>query len=271
MSLGGVALLTAYEWGLLPRASIYNVALIAGLFAAVATVPRLFADPDTRRESRHVLLLIASMLTFFFLVRSPVNIHLSLAPAAAALGLSARLVRPMRPDVRRAAHVLLLCLGLIIAGWVSVCWSTTHVEWAFLSEHFGAEQIRSHVLLFLPLLALRYALPVFVFRQVVQAELGDTDRRQHDWVWTAYGAKLGAVVAGTLRRRPGDRHDRVLPRRRPAGCRLGDPRLRVARIAPRGSRSDARCRDVLALGHGGSGRARSRARRTVSDRPDRGC
>ena len=198
ISFGGIALLTAYEWGLLPRASLYNVPLIAGLFAAAAVVPRLFAHPDTRRESRHVLLLVASMLAFFFLVRSPVNMHLSLAPAAAALGLSARLVRPLRPDVRRAAHVLLLCLGLIIAGWVGVCWSTTHVEWAFLSEHFGAEQIRSHILLFLPLLALRYALPVFVFRQVVQAELGDTDRQQHDWVWTAYGAKLGAVVAGTL-------------------------------------------------------------------------
>lgn len=194
----GVGLLTVYECGLLPRESPWTLALAALLLAAALAARTRALSKLADDATSDVLQLTALLLAFFFLVRTDRDTHYWLSLCAAALSLCARMMQPLRAELRRSGHALLLCIGLVISGWVDTCWSSGHLEWEFLASVLSAEFIRSHVVLFLPALLGRYVLPVLVIRAVLRRQLGPEDVGLGRVVLAAWGLKTITVVAQTI-------------------------------------------------------------------------
>lgn len=198
VSFFGLGLLSAYEWGLLPRESPWTLLVAAGLLAAAFVARARAAGRLADEATSDVLLLTALLLAFFFMVRTDRDTHYWLNLSAAALSLCARMMQPLRPELRQSGHALLLCFGVVISGWVDTCWSTGHLEWEFLSSVFSAELIRSHVVLFLPALVGRYLLPLFVIRAVLRRQLGPESIDLKRIVLAAWGLKTLTVAAQTV-------------------------------------------------------------------------
>ncbi len=193
-----LALLSGYELGYLPRTTLWNLPVIAGLFGAALLAPRALRDRETAAEVRDQLLLASGLLAFLVFVRNEKDTYLWLNLLLAAVALIARMVQPLAPVARRHAHALLLLFGVVIAGWVDVCWSTNQMEWEVLSSALPAETIRSHVILFLPVLVGRYLVPVWLVRLVLRSQLGSEDPETLRLAFSFLGVKTALVAATTF-------------------------------------------------------------------------
>jgi hypothetical protein len=91
----------------------------------------------------------------------------------AAVVLSARAVKDfVPPSLRQGAYTVLLFFALIAVGWVTFAWTVHRLEWGFLYDWFSAPFVERHVGFFLPLILVRYVLPLLVARILLAGELG---------------------------------------------------------------------------------------------------
>jgi hypothetical protein len=68
------------------------------------------------------------------------------------------------------------------------------MEWHFLYDWFSAPFVERHVGGFLPLILLRYAIPLVVARLLVSEELGDPDPPTRRALWLLVGAKVTSLL-----------------------------------------------------------------------------
>ena len=142
------------------------------------------------------LLVIAGGLTLVHAtVHVPPDRALWLDAFLAAAVLSARVLRRTTPPALLAGgRALLLLLGLTAAGWTSLTWTVQPLEWNFLYTWFPARAVESAVWLFLPAILARYAIALWLWRRLVDAELGPPDRASRALGIAVMGLKVAALV-----------------------------------------------------------------------------
>jgi hypothetical protein len=91
----------------------------------------------------------------------------------AALRLSLLLIDhlPMARRNVRLNALFLQIIGLIAAGWVTLSWGLNSLEWHAAYDFFPPKLVEEYVGLFLPLIVLKYSLPVLISRMLIAEKL----------------------------------------------------------------------------------------------------
>lgn len=85
-------------------------------------------------------------------------------------------------------------LGVLAVGWCTLRWSFQPLEWAFIYNWVPADLVERNAFLFMPLIGLRYALPLVVLRIVVGDALGAPLSRAAFKLGVVKGS-IGLVIA----------------------------------------------------------------------------
>jgi hypothetical protein len=71
-----------------------------------------------------------------------------------------------------SAYLLLMLVGALATGWVTLAWTFHWLDWSFLYNWFGADFVERNVAMFLAPLVLRYIAPLIMIRIVLADALG---------------------------------------------------------------------------------------------------
>lgn len=135
------------------------------------------------------LFLAALFVFYFYFVRAASQTRLDAMMLFAALRLSVLLVDHL-PMTRRNAPLnalFLQILGLIVAGWVTLAWGLERLEWHAAYDFFPPRLVEEYVGLFLPLIVVKYSLPVLISRMLIRERFAAEKE---------YPAKETALFAG---------------------------------------------------------------------------
>lgn len=182
------------EWVLCPfgRSPTTWLALSLGACAL------LFVPPATRREHGYLAKLAGVIGAYVLLVRVPIEAYAWLLCWLAALMLSARLIDLLAGTrTRQLAHPLLYLFALVAAGWSGFAWTVHRLEWGALYSVFHEAFVERHVLLFVPFILGRYALPLIAARLVIARELGAPSPAVRRSAWLLAAAKVWTVLLFT--------------------------------------------------------------------------
>jgi hypothetical protein len=141
--------------------------------------------------------LSALLLAFYHFVRVPEVLYRQGECMLAGLVLGAYFVRRAGATARTLDqhNVFLHLLALGFAGWMTLSWTFQSLEWLQSYDWFEAVFVESNVILFVPMIVLKYALPVVIVRQPLRAILGPPN---HALLWSAVMVKAGALLLVTL-------------------------------------------------------------------------
>jgi hypothetical protein len=194
-------------------ASGLHPGLSLGLIATAATAAALLrrspsatpSDTLSQRALSRVALsrvawVSAVLLLYGHLVRVPVSMLRMGLLMLAGVVLGAALLKRLRlDDAAQAPHRVALNLFAVAAsGWMTLTWSFQHLEWAQAYDWFGAAFVEDRVVLFVPLIALKYTLPVMLCRWLLQETLGPEPLTTRRWLWTAASLKALAALMVSL-------------------------------------------------------------------------
>ncbi len=85
-----------------------------------------------------------------------------------ALVLGAYYIRKYRdPSERRTGYVFLMLVGFIAAGWVSMSWTPTDLEWFYLFDWIPYVLLEAEVIYFIPFIVLKYLVPLILIRFIL--------------------------------------------------------------------------------------------------------
>lgn len=186
-------LFAAYVSGVflgIPPASPIHLAVALG---SLGTAFALNGWSSRQRQARALVTvaccIIGLFAAFFYSVRLGSEIYLYALFVAAALRLSAVLVRQLpSPERQDGSHALLLMVfGSVASLWATTGWGMRKLEWGFLYDFLPASMVENYVGLFLPLIALKLCVPALIGRAIISDEL-------HDVPFPAEGATMAAGV-----------------------------------------------------------------------------
>jgi hypothetical protein len=199
-SFVALAVLTLAEAGKLGVAVELSLAVLLVGAALPARARRTVArSPATERHWIRVAWLTALLLTYHALVRVPQEAYYWLDCLLAAIWLSGALVRRITgPRVRPMAYVLLLMFTLFGAGWATFAWTVHWLEWRFLYGVFEASFVEHHVAYFVPIILLRYAIPLVLARILLAEHLAPVEAFPHELVWLFAGGKIATLLLFTV-------------------------------------------------------------------------
>ncbi len=145
----------------------------------------------------NVLGMGALMLAFYHFVRVPEVMYRQGECMLAGLVLGAYFVRRSGASAQMLDkhNVFLHLMALGFAGWMTLSWTFQSLEWLQSYDWFEAVFVESNVILFVPLIVLKYALPVVIVRQPLRAVLGPPN---HPLLWSAVMVKAGVLLLVTL-------------------------------------------------------------------------
>lgn len=184
---------------IVPEGSLGEFFVGAGLlFGAVAVHRRArlgFLHAEAKGLARS-LFLAALFVCYFYFVRVSSELRLDAVMLFAALRLSVLLLDHV-PVARRnlkSNGVFLLVIGLIVSGWVSLSWGLTHLEWHAAYDFFPPKVVEEFVGLFLPLIVLKYALPVLIAKSLVLEGVRLEEIYPARQMALAIGVKFGTLI-----------------------------------------------------------------------------
>jgi hypothetical protein len=195
VALVTVALFTVIHLGFIPRGP-WEIG-IAAFYLAGAVAARRRERPPTDDWVR-----IGWLGGLFFCYHA--FIHVSRPTYAwgeclfAALLLSRWLVAKIVPEREQPAARMFLCLmALVAAGWVTLGWTVHRLEWQFLYGWFDAVTVERRVALFLPLILVRYAIPLWIARYLLRDDPRVPDDRATSRMMLIGGMKVLSLLAIT--------------------------------------------------------------------------
>jgi hypothetical protein len=190
-----IALLTLAQ---LDRFGMSTTLLVAALLLPLAVLPS-HGTAETRSELGTVAALGALLLAHHALVRVQADAFLWLDCLLAALVLCARFMREAVPaNLMPKCYALLLFFAFVAVGFTEFAWTVHRLEWHFLYAWLPESFVERHVGLFVPLILLRYVLPLFAARLLLTRELGSlTERPQRD-LRLLVGAKVLSLLLFTF-------------------------------------------------------------------------
>jgi hypothetical protein len=116
-------------------------------------------------------------LTFWFLLYyycialTPRN-FLEIGCLVGALALCARLARRwVPPETLHADYLVFAVVGLLIAGWACMRWTTSELEWHTTYQWFAARTVEHYVAFFIPWIALKCLVPWVLILLCLRREL----------------------------------------------------------------------------------------------------
>jgi hypothetical protein len=183
VSLGLIAAAVAAAWSLHPRRGV-------GREGARPWGPALY----------RAAWVSGVLLALHHLVRVPAPMHRAGLLMLAGLALAAALLKRLRVEgADLTAHrVALSLLAVAASGWMTLAWTFQHLEWAQAYDWFSAAFVEDHVLVFVPLIALKYALPAALSRGLLADALGPEPPAARRWLWTAASVKALSLVMISL-------------------------------------------------------------------------
>jgi hypothetical protein len=135
------------------------------------------------------------LIAYHALVRIPAQAYLWADCLFACIVLSAALLRHTRGGTTElVSSVFLRVLGMVVAGWVTLAWGVRWLEWGFLYDWFGAEFVETHVGWFLPLILMRYVIPVWIVRILLGEEPEEGRAESERTSWLVWGAKILSLL-----------------------------------------------------------------------------
>jgi hypothetical protein len=117
---------------------------------------------------RNLKILILFMVFLFFTDISLESSVLFLA-IAAGFKITLHLIGKLNPilNLKSSLYALLFSLMVIATGWIGLSWTTHGFEWDFLYRVFDAKFVEANVGFFIPLILIRYCIPLIVFRMLI--------------------------------------------------------------------------------------------------------
>ncbi|MFI5307264.1 MAG: alkaline phosphatase family protein [Polyangiales bacterium] len=198
----GVSLL-AWCWLTLAQlghvSGFVQLGIACALLASWAQLRRREADPNGRASiAIHYqrLALVVGVLTLqHALLAAPADAFYWQDCLLAALVVSGWLAAELcAPAARDSAYALLLLLALFAAGWIGLSWTVHRLEWSFLYGWLSAPFVERHVAWLLPLILVRYALPLLVARALLAEQLGPLAPAGRQLVTLLAGAKVLSLL-----------------------------------------------------------------------------
>jgi hypothetical protein len=145
------------------------------------------------------LMIFALIAWFFFSVQMLATQRLQMLMLLAALRLSLEIVREVvvSPQQSKSHEQFLLLMGCLFSGWVTLGWSLHELEWKILYQFFPPSVVENQVVYFLPIIVLRYAVPVVICRLVLALDVAKGALRDNNFLKQVMASKfisLGVVA-----------------------------------------------------------------------------
>ena len=162
--------LTAILWGWwTPSPGVTSVIIVGSLASGAWAVRCSRTDGEGLRR---VMWLAGLFLAYYATVRVAWIRYVWADLLFAALLLSARWAKHLEERERQGAYALLISLGFVVGGWVTLGWTLHDLEWFFIYDWFEAAFVEEQVAYFMPLIALKYLFPLWIVRYLLGETLG---------------------------------------------------------------------------------------------------
>jgi hypothetical protein len=89
-------------------------------------------------------------------------------------------------------------MSALVTGWVTLAWTFHRLEWGLLYDLLGAELVERHAGLFIPIIALRYVIPIVLARILLAEAFGDRWRYPQLGITLVAGARTLSLLFVTL-------------------------------------------------------------------------
>lgn len=193
----GVALGAGLAWMLVMREArvwLPNTREQLALMAACLAGGWLLGIRRQRPEGRMLLLTFWFLLYYHWILLTPRN-YLEIGCLLGALTLCARVAAwDPRPENRRFDYLALAVLGLLLAGWACMRWSTSDLEWHATYTWFAAPTVERNAALFVPWIALKCLVPWVIVLLCLRQELGAQLRLTANTVLIVFGVKIMSML-----------------------------------------------------------------------------
>lgn len=163
------------------------------LWSEPSKAGRYFKEPFNFPKA---IYLVSLIVLAFEALRLNLDARVNLLLLFAAIRLSLILMkRVLDPYRSRENHLLFLSLvGLVGVGWLTLGWGFSRLDWAPLFDYVPPELVGRKMGHFLPLILVRFALPIVVVRTLIE-EACDS---QHPFPSTHLGLVLGMKYLSLL-------------------------------------------------------------------------
>ena len=84
--------------------------------------------------------------------------------------------------------------AFFVSGWTSFSWTVHQLEWRFLYGLFSAPAVEHHVIWFLPVIVVRYALPFWAARALLRETMDFAPEAIAPPTWFFAAAKVFILV-----------------------------------------------------------------------------
>jgi hypothetical protein len=188
-----LAVWTGAELGVLSVA--LQLGCVLALAGASIVAPRTLDDSVDRAHLVRICRVGSLVLLHHAVVQIPRLSFLQQDCWLAALVVSARLASSLEDDgARRDAYVMLTVFAFFVSGWTSFSWTVHQLEWRFLYGVFTAPTVEHHVVWFLPVIVIRYALPFWAARLLIGERLSANTGFAAPRAWFLAAAKVLSLV-----------------------------------------------------------------------------
>ena len=196
--------LTALQWGVLELDSGAVLAISGSLMFLAVGLKRVEADPALLDHLQRTAWLAALCVPLYAFVRADPEMHLWTDVLMAAFVLTGSALRT-REEPDHLAGVLLGVMALVAAGWVTMTWSLSRFEWAFIYDFVEPSAVEHSAIWVAPFIVARYALPVALFRLLLREARPPGvpfPYRAVLSIWAAKGVAIALFAVGTAWNNP---------------------------------------------------------------------